>query len=63
MTVLNTNLFYSYNVISNLLMKFELIIKHEKIEVFHVSRLQGNFNLSPLNLISLGELVLCLKIT
>jgi len=43
-TVLNMNLFYSYNVISTLLTKFGLIMKHRKIEVFSFSRLQRAFD-------------------
>ena len=40
----NTNLFCSCNIISSLLMKFRLVVKHEKTEVFHFSRLYGAFN-------------------
>jgi len=50
----NTNLFYSYNVISNLLTKFSLVIEHNKTEVFHFSRLHGAFTSPPLDLSSLG---------
>jgi len=38
-SVSDINLYYSYNVISTLLTKFELIIKHGKTKVFHFSRL------------------------
>ena len=41
MTVLNPNIFCSYNVISNLLIKFGLTVEHGKLEVFPFSRLQG----------------------
>jgi len=47
---LNTNLFYSYNVISSLLLKFGLIVKHGKTDVFHFSRLHRAFDPSPLDL-------------
>ena len=63
MTMSNANLSCSYNVISNLLMKFGLTIEHRKIEVFYFSRLQGSFNLSSLDLTSLGRSVLHPKTT
>ena len=43
----NTFLFYSYNIISFL---FSLVIKHEKLEVFHFSGSTKNINLPPLDL-------------
>ena len=46
----NCCLFCSYNVISNLLEKFSLIVEHFKTEVFHFNRSQGVFNPPPLNL-------------
>ena len=57
----NTNLFYSYNVISFLLIKFELVVEYGKTEVFYFSRLYGVFNSSPLDLILIGESVLLSK--
>ena len=36
--VSNTNLFCSYNIVSNLLTKFGLVVEYEKTEVFHFSR-------------------------
>ena len=51
----NSHLFYSYNVMTNLLDKFSLIVKHSKTEVFHFSRLHSLFNPPPLNLSPLGE--------
>jgi len=36
--VSNANLFCSYNIVSNLLTKFGLVIEHRKTEVFHFSR-------------------------
>ena len=61
--VFNANLFCSYNVISNLLIKFGLIMEYRKTEVFHFSRLQGIFDLPPLNLIPLKESILWPKTT
>ena len=46
----NCCLFCSYNIISNLLEKFGLIVEHSKTEVFHFNRSQGVFNLPPLDL-------------
>ena len=50
------HLYYSYNVVSNLLSKFGLIVKHSKTEVFHFSRSHGSFN--PLHSTSLILVVL-----
>jgi len=56
---LNANLFCSYNIISSILLKYGLIIKHEKTNVFHFSRLHGTFNLPSLNFTSInGSLLL-----
>ena len=60
-SVSNTNLFCCYNIISILLMKFGLIVKHKKTKVFHFSRLQGDFNLSLLNLTLLEGSILLPK--
>jgi len=49
-TVSNSHLFYSYNIISSILDKFDLVLEHEKMEVFHFSRAQETFNPSPLDL-------------
>ena len=38
LTVSNSYLFCSYNVISSILDKFGLVLEHRKIEVFHFSR-------------------------
>ena len=40
----NSLLFCSYNIISNLLSKFSLLVEYSKIKVFHFSRLHGQFN-------------------
>jgi len=57
----NANLFYCYNIILSLLMKCDLVVEHGKTDIFHFSRSHGLFNLPPLNLSSLGGLVLLLK--
>jgi len=59
----NLNLFYSYNIISSLLMKFDLIVEYEKTEVFHFTKLHRAFNPSPLDLTPIGGLVLLSKNT
>jgi len=46
----NANLFYSYNVISSLLMRFSLVVKYRKTKVFYFSRSHGAFNPSSFNL-------------
>jgi len=46
----NANLFCSYNIISSLLFKFDLIIKYGKTDIFHFSRAHGPFNPSALDL-------------
>ena len=57
----NSRLFCSYNIMSNLLDKFGLIVEHLKTEVFHFSRSQGPFNPPPLDLFLLGEPILTPK--
>ena len=47
-------LFCNYNVLSNLLEKFGLVVKHSKTEIFHFNRSHGTFNPLPLDLSSLG---------
>jgi len=49
-----SHLFCSYNVISFLLDQFSLVIKHEKTEIFHFSRVHKVFDL-PLDLSTLGS--------
>jgi len=60
-SVLNVNLYCSYNVISSLLIRFELVIKHGKTEVFHFSRSHGVFSPLPLDLTALKGSVLLSK--
>jgi len=57
----NSYLFYSYNVTSNLLLQFGLLVEHSKTEVFHFTRSQGVFNPSPLDLSSIEGSILYSK--
>ena len=57
----NSHLFYSYNVMTNLLDKFGLIVEYSKTDVFHFSRLHGLFNSPSLDLLSLGGPILLPK--
>ena len=59
----NANLFCSYKVILSLLLKFGLIIKHEKTDIFHFSRAHGPFNPPALDLFPLGSSSLLSKET
>jgi len=54
----NSHLFCSYNVLTNLLKKFGLIVEHSKTENFHFNRSQGAFNPPPLDLSLLGGSIL-----
>ena len=58
LTVSNSHLFCSYNILSNLLDSFGLIIEHSKTEIFHFNRSHGLFNPPPLNLPPLGGPIL-----
>ena len=60
---LNANIFCSYNIISSLLTKFELVVEHKKTEVFHFSRSHEVFNPSLLDLFFTREPVLLSKVT
>ena len=49
----NSHLYCSYNILTNLLEKFGLVVEHSKTEIFHFNRSHSNFNpplldLSPL---------------
>ena len=57
-SILNSLLFYSYNITSIFLKKFSLIMKHTKIEVFHFSRSNGILDPPLLNLSILGGPIL-----
>ena len=58
LSISNSLLFCSYNIVSILLKKFSLIIKYTKMEVFYFSRSNRIFNSSSLNLSILGDLIL-----
>jgi len=46
----NTNIFCSYNVISSIFSKYDLIIEHGKTDVFHFTRSHETYNPPLLNL-------------
>jgi len=54
----NSHLFCSYNVLTNLLENFSLVVEHSKTEIFHFNRSQGIFNPPPLDLSPLGGSIL-----
>ena len=49
-SVLNMNLFCSYNIISSLLTRFGLVVEHGKTEIFYFSRSHSSINLPSLDL-------------
>ena len=57
----NSHLFCSYNVMTKLLDKFDLIVKHSKTEVFHFNRLHSFFNPPLLDLLPIEGSVLTPK--
>ena len=59
----NANLFYSYNIISSLLTKCSLVIKHGKTDIFYFSRSYGAFNPPSLDLFALRGPILLPKET
>ena len=54
----NSCLFCSYNVLTNLLKKFGLVVEHSKTEIFHFNRSQDIFNPPSLDLSPLGGSIL-----
>ena len=58
LNISNCCLFCSYNVLTKLLKKFGLIVKHSKTEVFYFNRSQSIFNPPPLDLSSIGGTIL-----
>jgi len=54
----NSHIYCSYNVLTNLLEKFGLVVEHSKTEIFHFNRFHGIFNPPSLDLFPLGENVL-----
>ena len=57
-SISNAHLFCSYNILSNLLDSFGLIIEHSKTEIFHFDRSHGPFNPPPLDLSPIGGPIL-----
>jgi len=57
-SISNSHLFCSYNILSKLLGSFGLIIEHSKTEIFHFNRSHGPFNPPPLDLSLLGGSIL-----
>jgi len=57
-SISNSLLFCSYNILSNLLNSFGLIIEHSKTEIFHFNRSHGPFNPPPLDLTPIGGPIL-----
>jgi len=53
-----SRLYCSYNILTNLLEKFGLVVKHSKTEIFHFNRSHGVFNPPPLDLSPLGGNIL-----
>jgi len=54
----NSWLYCSYNVLTNLLEKFGLVVEHSKTEIFHFNKSHGSFNPPYLDLSSLGGNIL-----
>ena len=59
----NSCLFYSYNVMTNLLEKFSLVVEYSKTEIFHFNRSYSSFNPPHLDLSPLGGNILWLNET
>ena len=56
--ILNSCLYYSYNILTNLLEKFGFVVEHSKTEIFHFNRSHGTFNSPLLDLSLLGDDIL-----
>ena len=59
--ILNSCSYCSYDILTNLLEKFSLVVEHSKTEIFHFNRSHGIFNPPPLNLSPLGGNILWLN--
>ena len=57
----NSHIFCNYNVITKLLNKFGLIVKHSKTKVFYFNRSHSLFDLPSLDLLSIGGPILVPK--
>jgi len=55
---LNVSLFCNYSIIFPLFSQFGLVIEHDRSEASHFSRSMKIINLPPLDLMSLGGLLL-----
>ena len=53
----NTELCNSYRVVTNLMVSFGLVIEHDKLEIFHFSRVHNNSN-PELNLSAISTFTL-----
>ena len=58
LTISNSILFCSHNIISSILDKFGLALEHGKMEVFYFSRAQSIFNPLLLNITDIGSPIL-----
>ena len=56
--IFNSHLFCSYNILTNLLKKFSLVVEYSKTEIFHFNRSHRTFNPPPLDLSPLGDNIL-----
>jgi len=56
--ILNSCLYCSYNILTNLLKKFDFVVEHFKTEIFHFNRSHDIFNPPPLDLSLLGGNIL-----
>jgi len=54
----NSRLYWSYNILTNLLKKFGLVVEHSKTEIFQLNRSHGTFNPPLLDLSPLGGNIL-----
>jgi len=55
----NSHFFCCFNIFSNLLEKFSLVVEHSKTEIFHFNRSHSPFNPPLLDLFPLGGSILC----
>ena len=58
LNISNSCLYCSYNILTNLLKKFGLVVEHSKTENFHFNRSHSTFNPPLLNLTLLGGNIL-----
>ena len=56
--ILNSCLYCSYSILTNLLKKIGLVVEHSKTEIFHFNRSHSIFNPPPLDLSLLGGNIL-----